>query len=71
MLVRLLENAVGEENQMEMAYLGLSYLQFANCNAAAIFGIWQPTVTLATAVRAQLDGKHTLENISWELQELI
>ena len=39
MFVRHMENAVGEENQMEMAYLGLSYLQFANCNAAAIFGI--------------------------------
>ena len=39
MFVRHMENAVGEENQMEMAYLGLSYWQFANCNAAAIFGI--------------------------------
>ena len=38
MFVRHLENAVGEANQMEMAYLGLSYWQLVNCNAAAIFG---------------------------------
>ena len=68
MFVRHLENEVGEENQMEMAHLGLSYWQFANGNADCCCHIWYMTtysdMTLATAVRAQLDGKHTLENIS-------
>ena len=39
MFVRHLENAVGKENQVGMAYLGLSYWQLANGNAAAILCI--------------------------------
>ena len=58
-----MENAVGEENQMEMAYLGLSYWQFANCNAAAIFGIWQPTVTW---LWPQLWEHNWMGNIIWK-----
>ena len=35
----LFDILVGEENQVEMAYLGFSCWEFANGNAAAVLGI--------------------------------